>query len=89
MSLVFPKKVICAMAKPASSVPILYDMPLSSMQKSGQNTPIGESENLKVGVNLGVLFGSDINRSALNSDFSKSILGYFVALKFHNHNLFS
>jgi len=68
-----------------TDLPVLYDIPLGSIHRSGYQTPISQNEGLRVGVNLGILFGQDIPRaSAYNIE--NSIMGFFVALKFHNHN---
>jgi len=47
------------------------------------------SEDLKVGVNLGILFSQDLPRTEtwdVNKNLDESIMGFFIALKFHSNS---
>lgn len=88
------KKVICVaqnFLETTRKDPIIYDIPLSSVRKSWVETHINYPyEELKVGVNIGILFGEDFRRTNAwdkNRRLENSIMGYFIALKFHNYTL--
>ena len=85
------KKVLCVARNFIESPhinPTIYDIPVSSMRRSGVETPVQNFKNTAVGVNLGILFGQKIERTS-NWDNSRrlenSIMGYFCAVKFHNY----
>ena len=88
------KKVICVAKNYIETTvenPIIYDVPLSSVRKSGIDLLVAPHENLRVGINLGVFFGKELKRTNAwdrQRRLDESILGYFVALKFHNHDAF-
>ena len=60
-------KVICVSQNflpQKTEYPELYDIPVSSLARSGSAVPISAHENLKCGVELGIVFNEDLGRTS-------------------------
>lgn len=63
---------------------------MSSLRRSGSETTMAPHDQLTVGVNLAIIFKDDIPRTNQwdsSRIINKNIMGYFIAIKFHEFNL--